>query len=422
MGISTLQENIMKIKFDRIQKDLETINSYNDTPGRGVTRFSFSENERKSREYLKGELAKLSIDTWTDNIGNLRARWNPGCSSRKSILLGSHIDTVRCGGQFDGLYGVVSALEVFRCFAENDVVPVYPLEFIVFVEEEGSNFGSTTTGSKALVGKLDLEDIKKLTDKDGTSYYEYLTNMGLVPEDIGNDIIGPDEIAHMLELHVEQSLLLESEKAQIGIVKNVAGMKAMKITITGDSNHAGSTLMNHRSDPVVAAGIAIQEIEKIAKESKYPSTVATVGCIEVIPNVSNVIAGEILFTVDVRDVRQDGIDRAVQKLEKLLNEVCNKRNLELKIDIIGKGPCVELSQSTVGMIEECAKKLGAKYRLMNSGAVHDCALLDGLTEISLIFVPSKGGKSHCPEEYTSLEELSLGSQLLLDTVVKLMGK
>ncbi len=412
----------MKINFDRIQRDLETINSYNDSPGRGVTRFSFSENERKSREYLKGELAKLGIESWTDNIGNLRAKWNPGCSDRKSILLGSHIDTVRYGGQFDGLYGVVSALEVFRCFAESYVVPIYPLEFIVFVEEEGSNFGSTVTGSKALVGKLDLEDIKKLTDKDGKSYYEYLTSIGLVPEDIVNDIIGPDEIAHMLEIHVEQSVLLESEKAQIGIVKNVAGMKAMKITIIGDSNHAGSTLMNLRRDPVVAAGIAIQEIEKIAIESKYPSTVATVGCIEVTPSVSNVIAGEIIFTVDVRDVRQDGIDTVVQKIEILLNEICNKRNLEVKIELIGKSPCVELSQSTVSMIEGCAKELGAKYQLMNSGAVHDCAILDGLTEISLIFVPSKGGKSHCPEEYTSAKELSLGSQLLLDTVLKLLDK
>ena len=412
----------MKINFDRIQRDLEIVNSYNDTPDRGVTRFSFSKNDRKSREYLKEEFAKLGIDTWTDNIGNLRARWNPGCSSKKSILLGSHIDTVRYGGQFDGLYGVVSALEVFRCFVENDVVPVYPLEFIVFVEEEGSNFGSTTTGSKALTGKIGLADIKKLRDKDGKSYYEYLTSIGLVPEDIGSDIIGPDEIAHMLEIHVEQSSLLESEKTQIGIVENVSGMKAIEITIIGDSNHAGSTLMSMRRDPVVAAGIAIQEIEKIAIESKYPSTVATVGCIKVTPSISNVIASEVLFTVDVRDVRQDGIDTVLKKIEILLTEICNKRNLEVKMELIGKSPCVELSESNISILEECAKELGAKYRLMNSGAVHDCAILDGLTEISLIFVPSKGGKSHCPEEYTSVKELSLGSQLLLDTVLKLMKK
>ncbi len=400
---------------------MEIINSFNDTPGRGITRFSFSENDRKSREYLTRELVKLGINTWTDNIGNLRAKWNPCGSDRKAILLGSHIDTVRCGGQFDGLYGVASALEVFRCFAENDAVPIYPLEFIVFVEEEGSNFGSTTTGSKALASRLHLDEMKELVDKDGKSYYEYLTNMGLVPEHIENDIIGPDEIEHMLEIHIEQSSILDSENAQIGIVTNVAGMKAMKVTIIGESNHAGSTPMNLRHDPVVAAAIAIQEIEKIASNSSS-SAVATVGCIEVTPNVSNVIAGEIMFTVDVRDINQDGIDIAIQRLEILLNEVCKKRGLEVHLELVGEGPCVELSLFTAGVIEGCAKELGAEYRLMNSGAVHDCALLDGLAEISLIFVPSKGGRSHCPEEYTSTEHLRLGSQLLLDTVLKLMKK
>ncbi|SHI13835.1 Zn-dependent hydrolase [Desulfofustis glycolicus] len=412
----------MDINFERIQNDLKTINSFNDTPGHGITRFSFSKNDQKCRAYITRELAKLGIIARTDNIGNLRATWNPNNTNKKSIVVGSHTDTVKYGGQFDGLYGVVSALEVFRCLVDNHIPSAYPLEFIIFVEEEGSNFGCTTLGSKALTGMLNLDDLKTLTDKNNTSFYDYLLAGGLSPELIDKDIIKPGEIAQMLELHIEQSFFLEEEKAQIGIVENVAGIKTLQVSIIGESNHAGSTPMHKRRDPLIAASIAIQEIETIAKQSRYPTTVATVGYLDVIPNAANIIAEQILFTIDIRDVIQGGIDITAERIEVMLKEVCTKRNLTVQTKLIAQGPCVKLSQPTIDVIKACAEERAIDYRLMNSGAVHDSAIIGAGTgaPANLIFVPSRGGKSHCPEEYTSTEDLHIGSQILLDTLLKLL--
>ncbi len=410
----------MNIKFERIQHDLTTINNFNDTLGNGITRFSFSENDEACRIYIARQFANLGITTWTDNIGNFRAKWNPSNSSQKSILLGSHTDTVQNGGQFDGLYGVVSALEVFRCLVENNIIPPYPLEFIIFVEEEGSNFGCTTLGSKFLMGMLKIADCHTLTDKNGISLYEHLVNHGLDPELIGVDVIKPSDILHMLELHIEQSSLLESEKAQIGIVEKVAGIKTLHVTITGESNHAGSTPMHRRRDPIIAAGIAFQEIERIARESSYQTTVATVGYVEVVPNAANIIAEKISFTIDIRDVIQEGIDKTAEEIEAMLNKTGKNRKLTVQTKVLARGPCVALSQPTIDIIKNCANKRGVVYKLMNSGAVHDCAIVGTKTSANLIFVPSRGGKSHCPEEYTSTADLCIGSQLLLDTVLKLM--
>jgi hydantoinase/carbamoylase family amidase len=410
----------MDISFTRIQNDLRIINSFNETPGRGITRFSFSEQDQRCRQHIAGEFAKLSIPTWTDNFGNFRAAWNPGNSAEKPILLGSHSDTVRYGGPYDGLYGVVAALEVFRCLAEHRTPLTRPLEFIIFVEEEGSNFGSTTVGSKALAGILSLDDLKGLTDATGRSYYQYLVDHGLNPDALTQDVLQPGALAHVLELHIEQSFHLAREKKQIGIVENVAGIKTLQVTIIGESNHAGATPMHLRRDPLVAAGIAIQEIERIATESACPDTVATVGRLEVVPNATNIIASQVTFTIDIRDVVQGGIDQTASRIESLLYNLAHQRNLTITTEVIAQGPCVALSPPTINIIKSCAEKRGVAYRLMNSGAVHDCAILGTIVPANLIFVPSQGGKSHCPEEYTSDEDLSMGAQIYLDTVLTLL--
>ncbi|CCQ96534.1 N-carbamoyl-L-amino-acid hydrolase [[Clostridium] ultunense Esp] len=406
----------------RIENDIENITKITATPQMGCTRFSYSKEDKQVREYLLKELEGLRLKIKIDGVGNIRAKYVDGNEDKPSIMFGSHIDTVANGGKFDGLTGVISALEVMRVIKENNLSLKNPVELIIFAEEEGSNFGITMLGSKVLTGKYGLEDLKKIENDEGISSYEIMRNFGLDVENIGNDVLKKDEVKAMIELHVEQGGILDSEKIPIGIVKAIAGMKTYKVSLKGVSNHAGSTPMDLRNDPMVGASEIVTYLEKVAKEKGLPSTVATVGKIHCQPNMPNVISGEVDFYVDIRDVEADGVETVVKELEKKTEEIVLKRGLKAQIELVGESDSVRLSTKVIEAIEKSALEKGFEYKIMNSGAVHDSAMLTELTEVGMIFVPSINGRSHCPEELTDLQDIKLGCDLLLNTVIRLANE
>ncbi|WP_025640738.1 Zn-dependent hydrolase [Schnuerera ultunensis] len=406
----------------RIENDIENITKITATPQMGCTRFSYSKEDKQVREYLLKELEGLRLKIKIDGVGNIRAKYVGGNEDKPSIMFGSHIDTVANGGKFDGLTGVISALEVMRVIKENNLSLKNPVELIIFAEEEGSNFGITMLGSKVLTGKYGLEDLKKIENDEGISSYEIMRNFGLDVENIGNDVLKKDEVKAMIELHVEQGGILDSEKIPIGIVKAIAGMKTYKVSLKGVSNHAGSTPMDLRNDPMVGASEIVTYLEKVAKEKGLPSTVATVGKIHCQPNMPNVISGEVDFYVDIRDVEADGVETVVKELEKKTEEIVLKRGLKAQIELVGESDSVRLSTKVIEAIEKSALEKGFEYKIMNSGAVHDSAMLTELTEVGMIFVPSINGRSHCPEELTDLQDIKLGCDLLLNTVIRLANE
>jgi len=409
----------VEANIERIKNDIDIVTSFNRTPGNGCTRFSYSEEDRKAREYLINEMKKLGLEVKIDGVGNIRGKYNPMNSNYPSVMMGSHIDTVLNGGKFDGLVGVVSALEVIRQVKDNQISIQKPLEIIIWAEEEGSNSGITMLGSKAMTGKVKAEDLKEIKSFTGESMYDLMKEFGLDVDAIDSQVFRKDEVEYLIELHVEQGGILDSEGLSVGIVKAIAGMKTYKVTLEGVANHAGSTPMYLRNDALVGASHIITYMEDAAKNKGLGTTVATVGKIICEPNVPNIIPGKVVFYVDIRDVEEEGKDIISKELIEKVKENANLYNLKYDIELIGESPVVKLSEKVIDTIEKIAIERSYPYKVMNSGAVHDSGMFADLTNVGMIFVPSIGGRSHCPEELTRFEDIKLGCDLLLETVIRL---
>lgn len=409
----------MESCIERIIKDIEYITEITATPNLGCTRFSYSKEDREVREYLIDEMEKFGLVVKVDGVGNIRAKYIDDNEGKPSIMMGSHIDTVANGGKFDGLTGVVTALEVIRVIKENNIKLKNPIELIVFAEEEGSNFGITMLGSKALIGAYQLEDLKKIKNDEGISSYQMMKDFGLDVDNIENEVLKKEEIKAMIELHVEQGGILDSKKIPLGIVEAIVGMRTYKVTLKGVPNHAGSTPMHLRKDPMVGAAEIISYLEEVAKAKALSNTVATVGKIHCLPNASNVIPGEVEFYVDIRDVETKGIEIVAEELINKVKEIEKKHELKAIVDLVGESDCVKLSPKIVSSIEKTALENEYVFIKMNSGAVHDSAMLTETTDVGMIFVPSINGRSHCPQECTEFEDIKLGCDLLLNTVINI---
>ncbi|WP_066299269.1 M20 family metallo-hydrolase [Bacillus sp. FJAT-29937] len=410
----------MDVNIDRVLKDFEIIVSYTNTPEKGCTRFSYSAEDKRAREYLLTQMEQLGLSIKVDAIGNIRAKY--GDKDKPSIMIGSHIDTVKNGGKYDGLTGVLVGLEVIRVLKEENVQLSHPVELIIFTEEEGSNFGITLLGSKVLTGKYELEDLKLIKNVDGKDLYEVAKDFGLEVENIKKDVLKKNEVDTMIELHIEQGAVLESKNKSIGIVQAIAGMKTYKVSLNGISNHAGTTPMELRADPMVGASHIISHIQKAANEMALPTTVATVGKIDCRPNMGNVIPESVEFLVDIRDVEPQGINFIANELRNKVEEISSKYSLSSEIKLVGESEVVKLSPKIIETIEQAAIEQGYSYMKMNSGAVHDAVMLTELADVGMIFIPSVGGKSHSPEEYTSIEDIKIGGNLLLNVVLSLTCK
>ncbi|PIE54465.1 MAG: Zn-dependent hydrolase [Dethiosulfovibrio peptidovorans] len=407
------------VSRERIWRDIEAIGSFGrgDAPGR--TSFSYSDQDVVARRYLTEQMRELGMSISADGVGNIRGRLNGSDGSLAPVMSGSHIDSVACGGDYDGVVGVVAALEVARCIAERKIELLRPYEVAIFSEEEGSNFGVTCAGSKVMTGALDVEGIKKIKDADNVSMYDRCIERGFDPESLHSGRVMPGQIHGMVELHIEQSVLLESQAMQIGVVQSIAGLCQCKLTFRGTANHAGSTPMNLRQDALVGASRFVVELEKLVRDDPSPSVVGTVGAIQCEPNASNVIPGIVIISLDVRDVFPDAIDRVIDVCQERARLIAVEKGLDCSFEILGRQSPVALSPKICKMISECSDAKGLRWMPMNSGAVHDSVLLSSVTETGLIFVPSKAGKSHCPDEYTDMDEIADGAEVLLSTIVAL---
>lgn len=408
----------MNINKERIENDFSKILRISSTEF-GCTRLSYSKEDKKVRKYLEGQLLNIGADYREDSVGNIRAMYNPDKLITKSLLIGSHIDTVPNGGKYDGLTGVLCGLEVLRVIKENNIKLINPLELIIFAEEEGSNFGVTMIGSKYITNKINKEDLKNLYTDNMISAYDYLQSNGFNINS-GNDFsIHKDKELGMIELHVEQGGILDNERISVGIVDDIAGMNSIKVTIKGKANHAGTTPMSMRNDSLLAASEMIYKLSQFLP--KYETAVATVGKIQVKPNASNVIAGEVIFFIDIRDVIQRNIDVITKNIEQLCFSLAKSNKVEIEIITIGSSKVVNMNKILVDILEGQAKATNLNYKKMNSGAVHDNAMLTDIIPTAMIFVPSIDGISHSPYEDTNIEDIVVGADLLLNSSLKIVS-
>jgi hydantoinase/carbamoylase family amidase len=370
-----------------------------------------------ARAYVSEELRKMDARVSTAVGGNLYGRLEGSVGGNPSVMTGSHLDSVLQGGRFDGVAGVVAGLEMARVIAEEKTPHRHPIDVVVFAEEEGSRFGSVMIGSRAWIGKLSSDDLHRVRDSDGISYAAAMENAGLNVEDAR--LLRPGMVKAMIELHVEQSLVLESKGLSIGVVEGINGIKQFVVTIGGVPNHAGATPMGLRHDALQGAVRAIAAVEDIALREMGGNTVGTVGMLTCEPGQANVIPGRVQFSLDIRDLDSGRIDQAAQRIISVIQTICRARGLTFDIRPRSDTPPVRLSKELLRLIKETAQQKQVQVLEMSSGALHDSSILPEVTEVGMIFVPSKAGRSHCPEEETDLEDIRTGAEILLGTMTKL---
>ena len=405
---------VLKINSDRLWNRIQTLGEIGSTKDGGVTRLAFSKEDREATDLVISWMREAGLEIWTDPVGNVFGK-RKGKVMGPVVLTGSHLDTVGNGGKFDGAAGVLAALEVVQTLEDNNIETTLPIEMAIFVNEEGSRFAGGLMGSMAVAGLLP-ETILDQKDNEGIALASALKEFGARPDQILASKRSRSEIAAFFELHIEQSQTLEKENKSTGIVLGIAGPYQMKVRIFGRSGHAGAVAMNLRRDPMVAAGMIIQEVERSAKETAS-TTRGTVGYIKAYPGGHNVIPEEIELTIDYRDINANTRDKVVDRIREYIIKVCEERGLTSEIIVTQDTEPVPVSKEILEQMTAIAKDQGIPFTKVISGAAHDAMIMGNLCPIGMVFVRSINGLSHCPEEYSTKEDLAEGAQLLLHTVI-----
>ncbi|WP_053365761.1 allantoate deiminase [Bacillus sp. FJAT-27245] len=398
---------------------VDWLGEYGKDPEGGVTRLLYTDEWVKAQKALEKVLQEDGLTTHYDEIGNLFGRLEGSKYNDETILTGSHVDTVRNAGKLDGAFGILAGILAIRYLKEKYGQPLRNLEVVSFAEEEGSRFPYAFWGSKNLVGLAKQEDVENIVDFNGIPFVDAMREAGFDFRD--ESIAFRNDLKAFVEIHIEQGNVLEKEGKSIGVVNSIVGQRRFTIEVKGVANHAGTTPMGYRKDAVFAASQMIQDVINKAIEYGDP-LVATVGKIEVKPNIVNVVPGEALFTLDVRHTEKDVLIKFTEELTSIINRIATKSGVEVNIDMWMDEDPIPMDQQIVQAIEKQTKEAGLNYKMMHSGAGHDSQIIAPIVPTAMIFVPSREGISHNPLEYTSPEQLAMGVKALIDSLYVLAYK
>jgi allantoate deiminase len=333
-------------------------------------------------------------------------------------MLASHIDSVVNGGQFDGALGVLSAIEVAHAFSEDGVLLDRTLEVVAFMDEEGARWGDGLFGSRAMTGQLPAAALDRV-DRQQVSRAEAMVHWGLDPTRLGEAARAPSEIGAYLELHIEQGAVLESRGIPIGVVDAIAGPLFLSARLYGRADHAGATPMGElRRDALAGAAEVILAAEAVAKATS-PSCVATVGRVEALPGAVNVIPGEVMLTLDIRDIDEGARYRAEASILEEIDSICQRRHLTFTVDELQRTTPVTVSPVVVEAISAACTRLGLRVFRLPSGAAHDAQVMTRVADVGMIFVRCREGISHSPQEYVTPDDAFLGAQVMVQTALQL---
>ncbi|MGO6706295.1 Zn-dependent hydrolase [Rhizobium leguminosarum] len=385
-----------------------------DTDGR-LIRLAASDTEKLGRDRFVGWIEGAGLEVAVDRIGNIFGIWKPeGTVDAAPLMLGSHIDTVIGAGIYDGCYGTLSGLEVIETLKAEGLTPSRPIVVAAFTNEEGVRYAPDMMGSLVYAGGLDVDTALATIGTDGTMLGDELERIGYAGEHQPG-FLRPHAY---IELHIEQGPILEREGIPVGAVEHLQGISWQRVVITGDANHAGTTPISMRRDAGHAAARVVTFLRDRAKASNTP-TVATVGCMRFEPDVINVIPSRATFTVDLRDPDEDRLREEETALTNFLEILSTEEQVGISVERLARFEPVKFDQGIVGLIEKTARNRGLACRRMTSGAGHDAQMIARIAPSAMIFVPSIGGISHNPKEYTADEDLVAGTNILLDIVRRL---
>lgn len=402
---------------DRIWSTVEALAALSEG-GAGVTRLAYTRLERRAHELFAEWMQDAGCAVRTDPAGNTIAT-RPGRSDGPAVGTGSHLDSVYGGGRFDGIAGTAAAVEVARMLYEAGAETELPLRFVAFAAEEGARFGQACCGSKLAAGLSTRAELDERRDRDGISLAEAMAVVGLDPDLAASAPWRPADWSAFVELHVEQGSVLESSGIDVGVVDLISGSTRLELVVDGRASHTGGTPMRGRADALAAAAEAVLAAERLALDARHRGARATVGRLHVEPGSITTIPGTVTFSLDVRDVDADRQRRAVAEIMGRVRAICLRRGVGLSARLLADTSAVVLPDWVRAEVTDAADEIGVRYRVLTSGASHDAQMINRVTPAGMIFVPSRAGLSHVPQEWTDPAKLAVGTTLLFTSLRRL---
>ncbi len=407
--------NELRINWDRLESRLDALAEIGAIDGGGCSRLALTDADREGRNLVVSWMTDLGLRVDIDGIGNVVGTW-PASSTEPPVLIGSHIDTVRTGGRFDGNLGVLAGLEVLETVIAGGIPTAHPLAVAFFTNEEGSRFPPDMMGSLVYVGGLPVEEALDTVGVDGCVVGTELDRIGYV-----GPLPLPAPPPHSyVELHIEQGPVLEAEGVTIGAVTGVQGISWQEVTITGQANHAGTTPMAMRHDAGFAAAELVTFVRSLATDIGPPQ-VATAGRLELHPNLVNVVAERAVVTVDLRNTDDSVLHEAERRVRDHLLWLAEAEAVSITTRPLARFEPVAFDPTVVDLVESVAVGQGHTVRRLPSGAGHDAQMLARVCPAGMVFTPSIGGISHNPAERTEPADLEAGANVLLEVVMRLAG-
>ncbi len=401
----------LRVNGPRLVEHLNALAEFGKNPQGGVSRLAYSEADRRGREYVLGLMRQAKLDASIDAAGNLSGRRAGSDKNLPPLLFGSHIDSVPEGGNYDGDVGSLGAIEVAQTLAENNIVTRHPLEVVIFQNEEGGLIGSAAISGQLTEKELDL------VSRSGKTIREGIRFLGGDPTKLSTVKREKGSIAAYLELHIEQGGILEAEQIDIGVVEGIVGINWWDVTIEGFANHAGTTAMNNRQDALLAAAKFIEAVNTVV--TSIPGRqVGTVGRIQALPGAPNVIPGKVILSLELRDLDAAKIEMLYQKIRTEADRIAQASKVKFDFKEINVNIPAPTDPRIRNLIDQSAKELGLTTKQMPSGAGHDAQDMARLAPVGMIFIPSIGGISHSPKEFSRPQDIANGANVLLQAVLK----
>ena len=405
------------IQRERLVKDFDAMAQLT-APGEGINRLAFTDADWEGRQYIIDRMIDAGLSVEIDDFGNVIGYKIGKKPDLPAVMVGSHTDSVPNGGNYDGVVGVLSAIEVIRSMIDDGYEHDHTIAVVDFMCEESGRFGNATLGSKAMRGELTLQDLHHLVDKQGISLYEALKGRNLNPDGI-ETMAYKRPVKSFTEIHIEQGKVLEHEQKTIGIVTGIAAPERFYVTIRGNADHSGATPMNLRHDALCGASKIILGIEEIASMQEEPPVVGTVGVVEVTPGAMNVIPGAVKLGVDIRSISKVARNSVVTLVKEFIDITAEKRGLSYTIETIAQDHPVEMHPAMIREIEEAVKSVGVEYMTIPSGAGHDAMHWAEVVPTGMIFIPCRDGISHNPAEFAEMDDIVTGAAVLDKVLRKL---
>lgn len=411
----------MKISIDgaRLQKEIDELSRISEQPAPVVTRVLFSEADLRGRKFVKNLFRETGLSVREDAAGNIFARWEGRDKSAAAVATGSHIDAIPNAGKYDGVVGVLGAVEAIRSLRKANFVPRHSIECIVFTAEEPTRFGLGCLGSRLMAGTLSPERIAALRDTDGNDLEYWRARAGLPAGTPASVRVAQGAYASFVELHIEQGPILEQRAVAIGIVEKIAAPSSLRMQLTGVGGHAGAVLMPGRRDALLAGAEIALAVENAALKSGSPDTVATTGVFRIEPGAVNSVPCLANLEIDLRDTLVATRDAALKAIEFAANDICRRRGIQLKMERINVDAPAICDPNLVELVSSVCGELGLSSLKMISRAYHDTLFMAQVCPATMIFIPCRNGVSHRPDEYSSAEQIADGVAVLAETLRRL---